>query len=219
MNGANRPWIIGTVFVMIVALVGGWFLGIQPQLAAASTANADRTNIEDNNDLAQLELARLKAQDKALPRLKKDLAKVQESIPDSGLLEEYTAQLSRMASANGLTLSNVDYSGAQPFTPTPEFEALVPMTVDPAKLIVITLTWTVVGSRDGVNNFIKAVQDGTRLTIVSQFTSATGPDGLSWGMDAQGSIFVLLDEAPVDPSAVVDPTATAAPTPTPSAAP
>lgn len=230
MVKSNRSWILGAVLISVIVIAVGWFLGVQPQLAAGATATAEARNLDDQNGLQQLELARLKAQDEAIVELEAELAGLEKSIPSSSLLEEYTAELFRTATANGLTVIQIDYADAAIFAPTPAFVERVPAGVALENFVSVPFSISLGGPRDNLNAFLGAIQKGSRLTIVSDLTFAQGPDATSWGMDVTGTVFVLFGPGdspqtvvPVDPAA--DPAATPAPTdpapptPTPTATP
>jgi hypothetical protein len=46
----NRLWNIVAVMLMVAIAAGGWFLGVDPQLAAARTADEQRETVEAQNE-------------------------------------------------------------------------------------------------------------------------------------------------------------------------
>ncbi|MGV8969714.1 MAG: hypothetical protein ACOH1J_04620 [Microbacteriaceae bacterium] len=223
MVKSNRTWILAAVVISIAIVAAGWILGIQPQLDTVSRASSEATNINDQNQLAELELARLKAQQEELPQLEGELKDLQASIPQRALLDEYTVALFSLAAENGVTLVSVDYAGASTFAPTTAFAELVPATVNPETFITIPYSISLSGSRENLESFLRAVQLGKRLTIIGGSSLAESPDASVWGMDFTGTVFVLLGpdgiqegalQAPADP---VTPTPdTSSPTPSPN---
>jgi pantothenate kinase-related protein Tda10 len=56
----SRMWVIGAVLAMVVIIAGGWFIGIAPQLAIATSAKNERSNVMAANARNQILLAKLK---------------------------------------------------------------------------------------------------------------------------------------------------------------
>jgi Tfp pilus assembly protein PilO len=220
---SNRNWILGSVLIWLIVIAAGWLVGIQPQLTAAAVAGVDASNISDQNQLAQLELARLKAQQENLPVLEAELAEGATSIPSRAYLEEYTAQLFGLAEANGLTVLSLDYANAALFTPTSSYAELVPVTVNLENFVSIPYTMTLSGPQAKLEAFLKNVQLGSRLTIVGSATLAQSPDPAVWGMDFSGTVFVLFgaegNQENLPPTPKPTPTSTPTPQPTDTATP
>ncbi|MBU1587180.1 MAG: hypothetical protein KKH51_04445, partial [Actinobacteria bacterium] len=80
MTSTNRLWVIGSVTVMIIALVAGWFLGAQPFIAAAATHDTERANIQAQNEAKLAEIASLTEENKDLPAIEAEYKDLQKSI-------------------------------------------------------------------------------------------------------------------------------------------
>ncbi len=232
MVQSNRTWFFVASVVSIAALIGGWFFGIQPQLGSAANAQIEATSLDDQNAIAQLELARLKAQDEALPQLQTELDELQLSVPDAMDLETFSAEVAGLAAANGVSLTSVSFTQAVPSVPAAAYANAVPSDFAIENLVAITYTLSLLGPRDGLVSYLRALQFGDRLSVFPSFTLAQGPDAANWGMDVTGVVFVLIGpEGPIEgdvesetenstpnpePSVTPTPTSTPSPSPTPS---
>jgi Tfp pilus assembly protein PilO len=123
----NRIWTIGAVLVMAIVLVLGWVVGIQPQLAQVTAANAQRATAESRNASETLALAKLESDFKKLPALQTELASLNASIPSSGDMPAFVDELNALALSTGVTLQGINVSDAQPYTPV-----AAPVTTAPA---------------------------------------------------------------------------------------
>jgi hypothetical protein len=78
-----RIWVIGSVAVMAALLLGGWFVGVQPFLAAASTASASADQVAASNQATQTRLAGLVRQSNHMDELKAEEQSVAAAVPSS----------------------------------------------------------------------------------------------------------------------------------------
>jgi len=87
MSGAKKStWVGGTVFVALVIAAAAWFFAINPVMASASEIRAQAESTRQENDLAELRVAKLKADFELLPQHKADLATIQQQIPTDARL-------------------------------------------------------------------------------------------------------------------------------------
>ena len=113
----NRIWVIGSVLVMVVVLVLGWIVGIQPQLAATATANDQRASVEQTNVMQEAALAKLKKDFAGIEALKDELASLSQSVPTGTEAPAFLNQLDALAIAYGVTLTGVTMDDPQAYTP------------------------------------------------------------------------------------------------------
>lgn len=113
----TRLWSIGAVVVMVAIVALGWVAAIQPQLDAASAADAQTSKVEQTNTASSLVLAQLQKDYKNLPALKSKLAALQTSVPKEQSIPSFVDELSALASANGLTITNWTATDGQPYAP------------------------------------------------------------------------------------------------------
>jgi Tfp pilus assembly protein PilO len=110
-------WTIGAVLVMVALVAGGWFLGIQPQVAAAALANQTRVTTEGTNATAESLLASLKKDYSDLTPLKARLASLVESVPNAANMSSFVSEINSLAGAHGVTVNTITVADATPYTP------------------------------------------------------------------------------------------------------
>lgn len=191
-QASNRIWNIVGALVIVAALVGGWFLGVSPQLDALNRANSDREQLVERNNLAELEIAALKAEFERLPELQAELAEVRKSIPPVSNLETFSAEIRQKEIASGATVLAISFGTAEPFVPLGDFASLVPPSVDLAKFVVVPFTVSAGGSRDALTALVEGIQNTPRLAVANSVVVAG--EGDDWGLDISGVVYVLLEE-------------------------
>jgi len=241
-----------TVFLMVVLVAAGWFLVAQPQLAAAATANATLADVQSQSAATEATIKQLIGEQKDLPRLTKDLAALRLSIPAGAESSAYINGLDALAAASGVTITDlklddpVVYSSPAPAAPAPTAGAKPSPTPTPsaspvatpvktgwtpptdpritgANFIAIPVSVTTAGTWDTTLTFLKGLQTGTRLFLITGISTDVETSG-SLKATAKGYIYVLLDpaSAKIDTSKdeqALAPTPTPTPTPTVSASP
>ena len=230
----KRLWTIGAVLAMVVVVVAGWFLGIQPQLAEANTASQNLANAQTQNATSANSLAKLKADYEGIAGLKKSVDSLRQSVPSSAQLSAFVTELDLLGGEHQVQVKSISVADAKPYTPpvpvavapaagTPGAPAaspspspsgapvasapVAPMApavvtnpkITAANFVAIPVTLQVAGSYSKVLDFVKGLQAGERLFLVTTFstteskesTSATGQVNASVG----GLVYVLLDSA------------------------
>jgi len=190
---------------MVVIAVLGWFVGVQPQLDAASSASAQRADVEATNAKNRAALAKLKSDSASLDDMKAQLAALGQSVPTDAQMPALVNELDALAAQAGVTISGLTVSDAQPYksvappasstsgttsadataTPAPT-DAPVPAAAEtPAagmppvtnalitadNFAAIPIQVTVTGQYANVLNFVKGVQTGKRLFLVTTFST------------------------------------------------
>ena len=240
-----RMWTIGTVALVLVLLIAGWSLGISPALASVSAAQAQAATIRQSNVAAQTQLANLQAQYKGLPKLKKALNKLRESIPEDEGASAFLNEIATLCASNGVSLTSITIANATLYvdpataaaaaaapaagtstdtpapsaTPTAPVAAATPTTSATNGLILIPVIISVTGPFDAVRDFVDAAQNGPRLLYASQAEYSSNTTGTAATLT--GDIFALKgtsDSVPTKVTTLPDstPTPTATPTPTPT---
>jgi len=106
-----------TILMMVVLVAAGYLLVAQPQLAAASTANESLTTVNGQIASSQATIARLKIEQKKLPSLKSQLAKLRHSIPGEADISAYIDALNALASSAGVSITAIKVDNAVAYTP------------------------------------------------------------------------------------------------------
>ncbi|QSB23519.1 type IV pilus assembly protein FimV [Curtobacterium sp. 24E2] len=221
----NRLSLLLAVLAMAVVAVGGFFLAVQPQLAQTAAAHTQTASVEQTNDTSRSELARLREQAADLPAMKRELSTRAASVPDTARLSAFIDELNTIAAASGMQVSSFTASDATAYSPAvtaepaaagqgaatpsaspsatagaapsaPQAPSLVTdAAVTGQNFSVIPVTVAVDGSFDQALQFVKGVQGGDRLFLITTISSAekSGEDGTasssSWTFG--GSIYVL----------------------------
>ncbi len=220
MSGNNRLWIIGSVTVMVIVLVAGWLLGVQPLLGAAAAADTERVGIEAQNAAQQAEIARLTEENKDLSSIEAEYSTLQKSIPASPNTAAFIQSLDGLAASTGVQVTGITVSDSQAYTvpasavaaatptdtatPSPQSTeapaptiptGYIPSTsplITPANFVGIEVGVELKGSYQAVLSFVKGLQSGDRLVLVTGFTSTTSaedPSQVSAHVD--GLIYVI----------------------------
>lgn len=209
-----RLWVIGSAFVAVLILLAGWFLGVQPRLAEASTADAERASVASVNAQYEAVLVELRELSENLPALQRDLDAIRVEIPQEPELPDLLGQLNALAEGSGVALNEVTTDPPQ-LVPA---ELLEPLGV--TDLVGIPVRVSALGAPDDLAQFLKAAQFGPRLMWVGRFS--TGDDAESGRVTLEGIIFVLPEEGavlPTEEGAVDGADPSAAPSAEPSASP
>ncbi|WP_130176078.1 hypothetical protein [Cryobacterium sp. SO1] len=214
----NRLWIIGCVMVMVVVLLGGFVLGIQPQLAAAAAANEERASVATSNAGQSAVLDQLKKDFENIDALNAELAPLSASVPSGTGMPAFVNQLDALAGATQVTLDGFTVTDATPYAPVAapvaaadpsaastaepvptSSDAAVPTAgVPPVTSAQITetnfaslaVTVTVSGGYANALNFVNGLQTGERLFLVTGITT-TAVDAAE-GETASGAVSSVI---------------------------
>lgn len=214
----NRLWIIGSVTVMAVLVLAGWFLGAQPLVAAAETANMQRAGIDAQNAAQQAAITQLAADNDKLPELEKTYKALQKSIPSTLSTSGFIKGLDALAAASGVTVNGFTVGTPQAYTvpasgtaatpdptatPAPDAPpveatpvgsvAVTNPLITPSNFVGITVGVDLTGPYDAVLSYVKGLQTGERLFLVTAITTTQVVDGGGNTVTAHvdGMIYVL----------------------------
>ncbi|TFW00121.1 type 4a pilus biogenesis protein PilO [Leifsonia flava] len=126
MNSRDRLWIIGAVLMAVVILAGGYFLGVSPQLAAASVADSSLQDVELQNAKLQAELTSLAADKAQIDQLNAQAATVSQGLPASADYPTFIRQIDAIAAAAGVTVESYDALDAVAYAPAAAPAAATP---------------------------------------------------------------------------------------------
>lgn len=213
MSTKTRLWALVTGLLCALVVLYGFLGGLAPQLAAAAQTRAESNNAQLIIDTQRLQLAKLQAADRDADQLAETLAELELAIPTGPDWPEFLRELQELQAATGAVVSEVtvqpsilplaDAAAAAPAAgdaAATDAAAADPAATDPAaadptaatpttNLIQIPLTLTVTGTTDQVAAFLRLVQTGSRLFLVSDVEiDAVGE--ITNGT-ANGSIYVV----------------------------
>ena len=209
--------------MMVVVVVGGWFLGIQPQLSAANAASGSRASEAARNATSERLLVTLKKDFEGIGELKNSNATLRRSVPSSAQLSTFVTELDALSSQNAVSVTTIAVSDAKAYTPpvivaaavtgaapspTPSPSASAapvvaapvapqapPLVTNPkitaANFIAIPIALKISGQYANVLNFVKGLQAGERLFLVTNLSTKTVVPS-TVDADITGLIYVLL---------------------------
>lgn len=198
----NRLLTIGAILVMVAVTAGGWFLGIQPQLAAAAATNQSRATIQGQNTVNEALLASLKKDFSHIGALKTQLASLQDSVPASAAMSAFLTEIDSLAGAHQVVATAIRVADATVYsppavavpvpaaaataapTPTPTPVPVAPVApvgtlqvVNPkitaANFVAIPVHLTITGQYPNVLDFVNGLQMGPRLFLVTTLSITT----------------------------------------------
>lgn len=197
------PWIGGAVVLGLLIAAGGWFLGINPALTAASEARAQTATERDRNELLRVQNETLKEQFAHLADYEAQLAALQVQIPATTDLSALNLHLTSLVTTAGLTTTSLAVTTPQAFVPVAEPAAAAPDAAAPpttdgageaapaaedaaapapvaptyAGFYAIPVTLTTVGTYEATLAFLESLQaDSSRLFLVGSIAATTQVD-------------------------------------------
>ena len=119
MRNTLRLWVIGSVVTIAALVAGGWFVGAQPLLAAASSASQSATEVAAANQTTQIRLAALEKQSKNLGALQAEVAKTNAAVPTDLNANSFVQRINQIASSSFVDVSVVSVTPgtAQAYSP------------------------------------------------------------------------------------------------------
>lgn len=131
---SNRIKMIVAALSGVAVLALAFFLGVQPQLTAASAAADQRSSVEQQNQGLRSTLAQLVAENDKLSTLTADRDARRSSVPDGADMPELIRQLDDMASAAGVPVTSFTAGDAVSYTvpSSAEVPAADPAAGEPA---------------------------------------------------------------------------------------
>jgi Tfp pilus assembly protein PilO len=226
----NRLWQIGAAIVAVGALALAWFLGVSPAMAAHESAAAQLASLKSTNDQTVAKIVQLAKAKQQLPQLQQQLADLRGSVPTDADAPGFVTEINAAASQSGVTVTGISISDAQPYkpatapansgsssststaTPAPGSTPAPTPTVAPgmppvtnslitdSTMAVIPVSITATGTLSQSLDFVKALQFGTRLYLVTNVSTnpvggeATGPND-PFTLTLSGSIYALTGSA------------------------
>ncbi|WP_419818428.1 hypothetical protein [Glaciibacter flavus] len=117
MGSRDRLWVIGAIFIAAVIVAGGYFLGISPQLAAASVADSDLDGVQLQNAKLEGELKSLASDKKQIAQLQATAAGVAGALPAVADYATFIRSIDATAAAAGVTVIGFESKDPVPYAP------------------------------------------------------------------------------------------------------
>jgi len=207
----TKWWIAGAALVMVVIVMFGWVLGVEPRLSEARAADAERSTVVALNASYEEVLVTLKALDEDLPALMSELDALRSALPADAQISTLLGQLNALAAESGVVLTAITAGIPAPFesaevaAETPATQegdqeegaaeadaaAVVPVPAGPENFVSVPISVTAAGAAPGVLDFVQRVQFGSRLFVVDGLTVIYEED--SGTVTIEGLVYVLTD--------------------------
>lgn len=170
----SRQWTVGTVVLVLLILVGGWFLLVAPRHTTADDLRTSTTAQESTNLSLAAQVAVLKVQKAGLPLQEAKLALIRQHIPDNPALPSFIRSLSSLASASNVKLQTIApvppvTNTSRPVTPA----GTKPTGVVP-QLQTVGVTINLVGTYANVELFLNKLETLKRSFLVTGLTITPG---------------------------------------------
>jgi Tfp pilus assembly protein PilO len=222
--------------IMIVVVALGWFLGMSPKLADAARFDAERRNVQAQNDVSRAVIAQLQADFENLDELLLELEGLREEFPTDAQYDAAIRELLTGLLSAGLGLQNIAINEPAPTTAAVLEDGAEPAPTEvdgsgvlPAgSLLRVPVNVTVTGTLPAILAYIESLQESPRFSIVTQGDFASTAEGggtITFSMImyvVSGDDLVNVEPEPEpepeqEPTPV--PTDSASPTPTPTPTP
>lgn len=110
MSAKSTAWIIGTVLASVIVSVIVWFTLISPQIENAGKVRDEAEQTAQHNDIIELNIARLRAEDAKIPEYEAQIAAVRTKIPTDVELAQITRTFADLAEKHDLTITMITNS-------------------------------------------------------------------------------------------------------------
>ncbi|WP_167050526.1 hypothetical protein [Salinibacterium sp. ZJ77] len=193
----NRLWAVITAIVCIATLILGWFVGVEPRLAAVARAAAQQLIVEEQNRLARSDIATMQKAAEEMDTLEAALAELRRIVPPGVDGTGFIKTVDSLVVGNGVTLAAVLFDQPVPYVAPPEGDPLAPLS-DPIitedNFVVVPVAVSVVGGNEQVLSFLAALQSSQRLFSVTSVSKNQSEPGIDvFELTVGGFIYVLRD--------------------------
>ena len=205
----NRLWIIGTVVLIALMLLGTYLLAVAPLVATTAANSAETAAVQTQNVAHEQTLKDLKEKFENIDELREKLKAVQEAVPPTPAQSPFIDEVGDIAIGNGVLVEKIVFSDPVAYIPgdstDPEVQAAA-AGLGSGNFLVIPVDVTVLGSSFATLDFLRDLQHGTRLYLAYAATfegAGIDPTVDLARVTIKGQIFVLTSFAAVtDPAAV-----------------
>lgn len=153
-------------------LLGGWFVGVQPQLDRINRADTQRASVAEVNAGHEARNAQLAADNEKLDEYRAELEQDRSRIPSSRLQQPLIDQIDAAAAGAGVKVTALSFD-----VPAAHVAPNGVPLASPANgtLIAIPVALTVAGERPALEQFAANVQRSARILTVSG-SQYSGPE-------------------------------------------
>lgn len=194
---SERFWLVGGALAAVVVAAVAWFAAIGPELANASSLDAQTADAQAQNVTLQVKLHKLQLDNSNMPALTESLQQARSALPVDTGIAAYTRQLSDYAGKNHVVVTGINASSPVSASAKPGQPATPAAGTVAGQLFALPLTVIVKGAIADDLQYLKAVQADPRAALVSSAQLAS--DASNAGGVTQLTIQLQVYVAPQTP--------------------
>ncbi|GAA2751391.1 hypothetical protein [Amnibacterium kyonggiense] len=199
-----RIWGIASGAAVVAVLAGGWFLGVQPQLAAAATSAQAAVNVDAQNQATQIKIAALTKAAAKLDEMKVQDAVLQKNVPTVLKPNTFIRRVTEVAALDGVNVVSITPGDAAAYTapasasgqagasPTGSIPlAKTSPLITGTNLAVVPVSIVVSGGPDAVVQFSHDIQNDERTFAINGVQTVKNDQSSTITGTFSGFIYVL----------------------------
>jgi Tfp pilus assembly protein PilO len=203
MRLGTRVWALITTVLSVGILAAAWFLGASPFLQAQAQAETQRAAAVTQNEGIRSAIATLKEQKEKLPEYEARGKELEVAIPSDIESADLIRTLNNLATASGVTISQISFSDPLAYTPPTGEVADAEFAPNPVtdsritgeNFLLVPITLSVTGGWNEVLAFTHGMQTGKRLMLVTKVSTVANEGTFTTSLS--GAMYVLIrPEAP-----------------------
>jgi len=191
MINGGRIWLVVGAILGVGVIALGWFIGAAPLFGQADRSDAERRNVEVQNQQYEATLAEMKALDERKDELLEEFDALKVSVPPTADQEGFFDWLAQAAATAAVSLKTAQVADSAKYEVADGAIGKIALDEDlRSKLYLGMVTMTIEGNADQIAAFMHLLQTDGRLQVIS---TANIRLGTSLTADISGYIFVIDD--------------------------
>lgn len=170
---SNRRKVVILSLLAVAIISAGWLFGIAPQISDASQANGRRLTVLSENATNEATLRKLKTDYVGMDGIRIQLSLLKVSVPSRQEISTLITELNSLANSNKVTVSSITVNEAKPYA---QVAATTNSLITSNNFVVIPVQFSITGGYSNVLEFVHEVQVGSRLFLISNFSSTGATD-------------------------------------------
>jgi hypothetical protein len=192
-----RIWGIASAAAAVAVLAGGWFIGVQPQLASAATTSQATSAVDAQNQATRIKIMGLTKAAAKLDEMKAQDAVLQKSVPSILKPNTFIRRVSEVAALDGVNVVSISPGDAAPYT-TPDAGGASGLAlgktsplINASNLAVVPVTVVVSGGADASIQFVHDIQNDQRTFAINGVSTTKSDNSSDVTATIAGYIYVL----------------------------
>jgi Tfp pilus assembly protein PilO len=206
VNPTTRIWAIASGAAVVAALCGGWFLGVQPQLANAATAITNEASVTTQNQATMIKIAGLSKAAAKQDAMQAEAQVLDDAIPEILKPNRFIRRVNEVAALNAVSVQSVTPGDAVAYAPpasatgtaaapagtlpAPKLARTSPL-ITAQNLAVVPTTVVVTGSRYAVMQFAHDLQNDQRVFTITGLQLSKDDNSSGVSLSLSGDIYTL----------------------------